>query len=189
MTAGDRIRAAALALFDRDGVERTSVAAIRARADVSNGSFFHAFPTKDALAADLYLAIVADYHAAFATPLGTERAAPDMIAGLLEAHLDWVAEERPKAKFLFEQARAEWLASVREKQAAENERFAAALDGWRLPAVDAGDLVPMPAAMFIAQLIGPAQILCRAWLSGRSSADPRTHQILLVEAAVRALAR
>lgn len=188
MTTGDRIRTAALALFDSDGIERTSVAAIRARAGVSNGSFFHAFPNKHALAADLYLTILVDYHAAFAAPLGTAKAAQDMIADLLEAHLDWVVKQRPKAKFLFEQARAEWLTSVREKQAAENERFVAALDVWRLPSVDAGKLVPMPAALFIAQLIGPAQILCRAWLSGRSSAEPRAHKGLLIEAAVKALA-
>jgi len=188
MTTGDRIRAAALALFDSDGVERTSVAAIRKRAGVSNGSFFHAFPTKDALAADLYLTILVDYHGAFTAPLDPPGAVCDMIAALLDAHLEWVAAERPRAKFLFAQARAEWLSTIREKQAAENERFAAVLDAWRLPLTDAGHLVPMPASVFIAQLIGPAQILCRAWLAGRSSADPRLHRDLIVKAALRALA-
>jgi hypothetical protein len=41
--------------------------------------------------------------------------------------------------------------------------------------------------MFVSQLIGPAQIFCRAFLSGRDRADPRAETDTLVACAVRAL--
>jgi hypothetical protein len=41
--------------------------------------------------------------------------------------------------------------------------------------------------MFVSQLIGPAQIFCRAFLSGRDLADPRTEADTLIACAVRAL--
>ena len=41
--------------------------------------------------------------------------------------------------------------------------------------------------MFASQLIGPAQVFCRAYLSGRDRADPRGEADTLVSCAVRAL--
>lgn len=54
-TAG-RIEAAALALFERDGFERTTVEAIATAADISPRTFFHYFPTKEDV-------VLADYAA------------------------------------------------------------------------------------------------------------------------------
>jgi len=45
----------------------------------------------------------------------------------------------------------------------------------------------MTPVMFVSQLIGPAQIFCRAFLSGRDRADPRAESDTLVACAVRAL--
>ena len=45
----------------------------------------------------------------------------------------------------------------------------------------------MPAVMFVSQLIGPAQIFCRAFLSGRDRADPRNEADTLIACAIRAL--
>jgi AcrR family transcriptional regulator len=42
-TAREDLLAAGLAVFDRDGFEGATVAAIRTRARASNGSFFHFF--------------------------------------------------------------------------------------------------------------------------------------------------
>jgi hypothetical protein len=41
--------------------------------------------------------------------------------------------------------------------------------------------------MFVSQLIGPAQIFCRAFLSGRDRADPRGEADTLIACAIRAL--
>ncbi|WP_218667988.1 TetR/AcrR family transcriptional regulator [Sphingopyxis sp. KK2] len=178
---------AALELFDRDGTEKTSVATICQRSGVSNGSFFHAFPTKDALAADLFLAILIDYHGEIVAALTRSSDAKAGIEAIILAHLRWVTEERQKAKYLFEQAKAEWLNSIRAEQSAENERFVAIVDGWRTPFVEAGKLRAMPVSIFVAQIIGPAQIMCRAWLGGRSSNEPGRYSDMLVTCAVGGL--
>ncbi len=63
-TAREDLLAAGLAVFDRDGFEGATVAAIRTRARASNGSFFHFFGSKKELAGTLFLEILARYHAA-----------------------------------------------------------------------------------------------------------------------------
>src|SRR5436189_6161691 len=66
-TAREDLLAAGLAVFDRDGFEGATVAAIRTRARASNGSFFHFFASKKGLAGTLFLEIIARYHAAILT--------------------------------------------------------------------------------------------------------------------------
>ena len=52
--AQEAFLAAGLAVFDREGFEDATVAAIRTRARASNGSFFHFFASKKQLAATLF---------------------------------------------------------------------------------------------------------------------------------------
>jgi hypothetical protein len=56
-----------------------------------------------------------------------------------------------------------------------------------MPLVARGELLPMTSALFLSQIIGPAQIFCRAWLSGRDRGDPRLQADMLIACAVRAL--
>lgn len=187
MDAKVRIRSAALKLFNKIGYEATSIAEICRRSKVSNGSFFHAYTTKEALGADLFLTALEDYHAAMTSSLVASPGARAGISAMLHAHLGWVVASEPMARILFEQVRPEWLAHVRDRQSQENERFAAAITGWREPLVKSGDIVNLPQLVFIAQLIGPAQIFCRAWLSGRSAKSPQDHSAQLIACAWRAL--
>jgi hypothetical protein len=45
----------------------------------------------------------------------------------------------------------------------------------------------MSSSLFFSQIIGPAQIFCRAWLSGRDRADPREQADVLIACAIRAV--
>lgn len=187
MSTREAIRTAAIDLFDHAGVEKTSVAAICKKAGISNGSFFHAFATKDALAADLFLSILRDYHDAIGAAITRALTAEAGIAAIIRGHIQWVTGERRKANFLFEQVRAEWLLSIADERLSENERFRMIIDHWRKPLVDAGHLRPLPTAIFIAQLLGPSQIFCRAWLAGRVQSDPAAHLNDLTSCAISAL--
>lgn len=183
----DALLSAGLAAFDADGFDRATVAAIRQAAGVSNGSFFHFFGSKDGLAAALFLQVIRRYHAALLAVLTPPLGAAQGIAALVRTHLDWVVTHRREAKFLFEQSRAEWLVHVREAQQAQNATFRDGIEAWRAPLAAAGALRPLPASVLIAQAIGPAQVFCRAWLSGREAADPREHADALVDCAIRAV--
>jgi AcrR family transcriptional regulator len=179
--------AAGLAVFDRDGFEGATVAAIRARARASNGSFFHFFGSKKELAGTLFLEVLQRYHAAILAAIDTTCDARDGIARLIRAHLDWVVNNRREARYLFEISRSEWTEAVRDVQRMHNSRLAAGIERWRAPLIASGELLPMTSMLFFSQIIGPAQIFCRAWLSGRDRSDPRLQVDVLIACATRAL--
>ncbi len=179
--------AAGLAVFDRDGLEGATVAAIRGRARASNGSFFHCFGSKKELAGTLFLEVLQIYHAAILAAIDPALDAQNGIDRLIRAHLDWVVNNRREARYLFEISRSEWTEGIRAAQRIQNSRFADGIEGWRAPLVARGELLPMTATLFFSQIIGPAQIFCRAWLSGRDRSDPRLQAEVLIACAIRAL--
>jgi hypothetical protein len=113
--------------------------------------------------------------------------ASDGIGRLIHAHLDWVVNNRREARFLFEISRNEWTEEVRDAQRARNARLAEGIERWRGPLIARGELLPMTPVLFYSQIIGPAQIFCRAWLSGRDDSDPRNQADTLIACAIRAL--
>ena len=187
MAMRDDLLSAGLAVFDRDGFEGATVAAIRRQASASNGSFFHVFASKKELAGALFLDVLARYHAAMLAALDPSPSARDGVGGLIRAHLDWVVNDRPEARYLFEISRSEWAEAVRDDQRAENARFSDGIERWCAPLVARGELLAMTPVLFLGQIIGPAQIFCRAFLSGRDRADPRQQADILIACAVRAL--
>jgi len=187
MAMRDDLLSAGLAVFDRDGFEGATVAAIRRQASASNGSFFHVFASKKELAGALFLDVLARYHAAMLAALDPSPSARDGVGGLIRAHLDWVVNDRPEARYLFEISRSEWAEAVRDDQRAENARFSDGIERWRAPLVARGEFLAMTPVLFLGQIIGPAQIFCRAFLSGRDRADPRQQADILIACAVRAL--
>jgi AcrR family transcriptional regulator len=183
----DDLLAAGLAVFDRDGFESATVAAIRARARASNGSFFHFFGSKRELAGTLFLQILQRYHAAMLAAVDPSATGRDGISRLIRAHLDWVVNNRREARYLFETSRNEWSDAVREAQRAQNASLADGIECWRAPLVARGEVLPMTPALFLSQIIGPAQIFCRAYLAGRDRSDPRLQADTLIACAIRAL--
>jgi AcrR family transcriptional regulator len=179
--------AAGLAIFERDGFEGATVAAIRARARASNGSFFHFFASKKELAGTLFLETLERYHAAILAEVQPGLSAREGIERLIRAHLSFVVESRREARYLFEISRSEWTEEFRDRQRALNGRFAEGIERWRSPLVARGELLPLTPAIFSSQVIGPAQIFCRAYLSGRERGDPRQHADQLAACAIRAL--
>ena len=187
MAMRDDLLSAGLAVFDRDGFEGATVAAIRRQASASNGSFFHVFASKKELAGALFLDVLSRYHAAMLAALDSSPSARDGVGGLIRAHLDWVVNNRSEARYLFEISRSEWAEAVRDDQRAENARFSDGIERWCAPLVARGELLAMTPALFLSQIIGPAQIFCRAFLSGRDRADPRQQADILIACALRAL--
>jgi len=183
----DDLMAAGLEVFDRDGFEGATVAAIRARARASNGSFFHFFGSKRELAGTLFLEILQRYHAAMLAALDASPSGRDGIGRLIRAHLDWVVNSRREARYLFEISRNEWSEAVRDVQRAQNASLADGIERWRAPLVARGELLAMTPALFLSQIIGPAQIFCRAYLAGRDRSDPRRQADTLIACAIRAL--
>src|ERR1700691_1430478 len=152
--------AAGLAVFDRDGFEGATVAAIRTRARASNGSFFHCFGSKKELAGTLFLEVLQVYHAAILASVEPALGAQDGIARLIHAHLDWVVNNRREARYLFEISRSEWTEAIRDAQRSQNSRLADGVERWRAPLIARGELLPMTTTVIFSQIIRHAQISC-----------------------------
>jgi AcrR family transcriptional regulator len=180
MTAG-------LQTFQAMGYTAATVEQVRRKAGVSNGSFFHLFPTKAALAGAIFIETLRSYHGALLSALQHDPSEAEGIRDLIASHLRWVAMHRSEASFLFEQSRAEWLSDLRDEQRRVNEELKAGLEAWCGPLVASGRIRRLPMEVIISQLIGPAQIFCRAWLSGRDSTNPMTRAADLGDCAARAL--
>ena len=184
--AREDLLAAGLAVFDRDGFEGATVAAIRTRARTSNGSFFHFFGSKKELAGTLFLEVLQRYHAAVLAAIDTPCGARLGIDRLIRAHLDWVVNNRREARFLFEISRSEWIEAVRDAQQAQNSRLSEGVERWRAPLIASGELLPMAPTLVLqpdhrsgADLLPRLAIGPRPWrseASGRHSdclRDPR----------------
>ena len=76
---------------------------------------------------------------------------------------------------------------MRDAQRIENSRLAEGIGRWRAPLLARGELLPMSPILFFSQIIGPAQIFCRAYLSGRQQSDPREQVETLIACAIRAV--
>src|ERR1700755_3373806 len=85
-----RLLEAATELFAAEGYDAVGVEKLRARAGVSNGSFFHLFAAKDDLAAELLVNCVADYQAAMIAALARCDDAAAGVAAIVRTHIHWV---------------------------------------------------------------------------------------------------
>lgn len=177
----------ALNSFNLVGYEATTVSAICQISGASNGSFFHHFGSKEGLAGSIFLAALSSYHAALVDELPKSPEAPEGIACLIGAHIRWVTEHRAEARFMFEQVRSEWLTPIQVEQQAENMVLAKAIEAWRKPLIEKGELENTSPLPFFSQVIGPAQLLCRMWLSSKADMDPNQQVDFFTTCAVRAL--
>lgn len=185
--ARDRILAAALAEFGEAGFERATVTAIRRRAGVSNGSFFHHFADKEAVAEALYLEALAGYHGEVLAAIEAQDDAGAGLSALVTAHLAWVEAHPDLARFLFARGTPDWTAARAESIGRANRAMLTRFSAWARPHVAAGRLVDWPTPLIVAQLIGPAQIVARAWASGHSPLTPTEAAAPLARAACAAL--
>src|SRR5258708_40009061 len=91
---------AGLAVFDREGFEGATIAAIRKQARASNGSFFHVFASKKDLAGALFLDVLGRDPAAVLTALDPSSSAREGVARLIRAHLVLGAHNPPEGRCL-----------------------------------------------------------------------------------------
>lgn len=188
-TTRSRIIEAALVEFDEKGYEAATVATICGRAGVSNGSFFHAFASKDAVAGAVFLGALGAYHHALIEAITPETSPSEGVAALVTAHVHWVIKNRRSARFMFLHGHHTDAQITRTEQAADNARFRKDLEQWCEPHLRRGALFALPPDVIISQVIGPAQLFCRAWLSERSNESPDKRLPQLIACAIRAVVK
>lgn len=157
---------AALNRFLAQGLSATSLRQIQRDARASNGSFFHHFPSKEALAGAVYVDCVTRYQQAFLAVLGRHADAEATVRAIVAMHLRWCADHPGMARFLITMTEPAVLGAAEGGLAGLNERFATALQAWWRPHAHYGTLRALGPAHSQALWLGPAQELVRAWLLG-----------------------
>lgn len=180
---------AALDLFLEKGVGATTVEELLARSGASVGSFYHQFSSKADVAAALYLETLSSYARLFLAALGKHDRARDGIEGVVRHHLRWT-EKNPKLASYLIHCREPEVAELSEERAQQlNGRFYGEVLKWLRLQVDAGHVRKLPADIYLALWMGPANEFTRLWLLGtdRDSRRIRRAESLLASAAWGAL--
>lgn len=180
---------AALACFLEKGVEGTTMAAIRERSGASTGSIYHLFPSKDAIAAALYLDVLHQYQAGALEELRRHATARGGVEALARYHLEWALAHPDETRFLVTARQVDSVAAAEGRIGEQNRDFFLEVRDWLKAHARAGAIEPMPFEVYAAVIIGPGQELVRQWLAGRMKTDLRAAIPLLAAAAWRAVER
>ncbi|WP_338866581.1 TetR/AcrR family transcriptional regulator [Myxococcus stipitatus] len=183
----EEVLKAALACFLELGFEGTTMAAIRERSGASTGSIYHLFPSKDAIAAALYLEVLGEYQAGVLSVLERHGGAREGVEALVRHHVEWTLERPDATRFLLGARGVSAVVSAEASITEQNKGFFRQVKDWWQAHVRAGAFEEMPFELFLAILRGPAQELVRDWVAGRTKTDLRTAIPVLARAAWHAV--
>ncbi|HZJ28113.1 MAG TPA: TetR/AcrR family transcriptional regulator [Acidimicrobiia bacterium] len=173
-------------LLDR-GYAAFTVASVREELRLSSGSMFHAYPSKAALAAAVYVEGMADYQRAAMAGLAISSDPEQTLRCLIDTHLGWVQDHPGLARFLFSTLPGEVVAEAAAPLAQRNATFYDALDRFYGRMTEAGLMGPLDRRVAHAICIGPAQEYCRQWTRDDHAAAPRELSSVLAEVALAAI--
>ncbi len=159
---------AALSCFSERGFAQTTMADIRRTADVSNGSLYHHFGSKDALAAAVYLQGIIDYQQGVLAALEEETGARAGVEAMVRHHLRWVSRQREWAIYLTRMRHAAFIDEVETPMAEQNRQFMERVVKWFAPHVSSSAIRRVPFDLLIPLLIGPTQEFTRLHLEGKT---------------------
>lgn len=180
----EAIIGAALDRFLTQGVTATTLKEIQRSSGSSNGSLYHFFESKEALAGAVYADCSARHQRAFLAELGRHDDAEAAVKGIVRMHLAWCVENPGMARFLATISEPAILQAAERELEDGNERFSAAVREWWRPHVHYGALRPLTAAQSLALWLGPAQEWIRAWFLGAFDEPPNEGEIeMLADAA------
>jgi AcrR family transcriptional regulator len=179
--------AAAKKLFSERGYDDVSTAEIRAAAGMSNGSLFHHFENKEGIAVAVFVNLVRSYQAEIGEKLRPTRRAAEGIDAFIRTHNLWIESDPDGARILFNGHHPSWSHDALLKIRAENQGFGQTLVDWKNNLEDRDRLNDWSFALILATLVGPTQVMCRAWLSGQSKVPPSENVENLVKLAQKAL--
>jgi AcrR family transcriptional regulator len=184
----DRILAAATDLFISAGVENVSVAEICRAAGVSNGSFFHHFPSKEGLALEITLALRREYWDHVLAAMEPCSSADDGIEGAIRAAFAY-QRDFPDRYRLGRSDDAPWMRGNEQRARDDNAPYRARAARWIAARVADGELPPLLPEIYGALLFGMPHWVARNANSGTAPTDFTAAADQLVQTIQKALSR
>lgn len=183
----DRILAAALELFMAGNVETTSVAEICRAAGVSNGSFFHHFPSKEEVALELTLALRREYWDFVLAALEPETDAMKGLEAAIRAAFRYQAKFPNRYRF-GRSDDAPWMRDNVQRVRDDNAPYRGRAGQWIAAHVASGKLALLLPEIYGALLFGTPHWIARNANAGPSPTDLKEAEDELVRVIQKALA-
>lgn len=183
----NEILAAALRCFDDRGVVNATMEDIRATAGVSVGSLYHHFPSKEAVAAALYVNLINAYKTSLEEALATTSGPRAWVRAIIEHHIRWSMSNAAATRFLLAHREPEVRRLTKPEVAEMNRSLEARLQTWLDDHSRGRRVRRMPADIYVSVLIGPAHAYVRRWVAGSATTSPQDAIEALSDAAWRAV--
>jgi AcrR family transcriptional regulator len=189
VSTDDGVTAAAVKLFGTQGYAATSMEQVRRSAGVSNGSLYHLYPTKAALAARLYSDGMQRCQHGILHAVESASSPELAVRGAVSFQATWVDRHVELARLTYADWHDEVLMAAAPRLDESSRNYMRVVDGWLRRHIANGRLVDGPFAVLHALWLGPTQEFCRQWLGGRSRLRPRQVAEQLADGAWQALRR
>lgn len=171
----NEILAATLDCFVEDGPAGTFINDVCNRAEVSVGTLYHHFGSKEQLLATLHLVTLNAYQAYARPVLEVDPPAREGVVATVAAHLRWLTDHPREAQFLLQQPYVGQRSNLAPAElVAENDAFLVAVRDWLDRHTATGELRPLSFEMVVALLIGPVHHWVRAALHDGRLAEADT---------------
>ena len=173
----------ALLSFNAQGIEATTIEAIRSECGASVGAVYHHFQSKEGVVAALFFAALDDQERLREEHLRNAASAEQGIHALVYSYLDWVEEQPEWARFLFQARSAVSTGPQKTELASRNKALNKKLYAWMSSLSGMEALLHIPAELLPSLIIGPSESYSRAWLSNRVRKSPKHYREMLAKAA------
>jgi AcrR family transcriptional regulator len=162
---------AALNCFLEQGFESTTIEQIRQASGASHGSIYHHFGNKEAIALALYTEGMHEYQADILARLAGQTTTRGGIRAVISGHLEWTAAHPDRALFLTRVGMADASKEASAHIAEVNQEFFRAVHDWLRPFITAGEIILVPAVLYVPLILGPTTHFARHWLAHRMALD------------------
>jgi AcrR family transcriptional regulator len=177
----------ALALFNENGVEATTIDDLRRASGQSVGTIYHHFKNKEGVVAALFFVMFDDQSRAIAERVAGLEDGHAVVEALIAAYTAWITAHPEGAHFVFlardSVAQGPHAADLHERLLARYEPIDAVLAS----DAAAGRILPLSADLIPALVLGATEFYARGWLAGRRQAAPASHAQRFAAAAWRSL--
>lgn len=175
----------ALALFNEQGIEATTIDLIRAESKMSVGAIYHHFENKEGLVAALYMAALNDQGRLRDGYISAAESTEQLVHALVHSYVDWVVGQPEWARFQYQARYAVAKSAFSDQLSQANHARNSKLKEWFEDPIHREAMQNLPLDLVPSLIIGSAESYCRAWLSGRVKRSPDEYREQLAEAAWR----
>ncbi len=166
-----RALVAALALFDAQGVEATTIEQLCEAAGISTGSLYHHFGSREGLVVALYEDLLEQYRTAITAALVRQSGIRELLDAFVTTHIGWAMQNPTAERFLSEHRHHRTLTAVDDQLQGDTADFIRPLLRRIKPAIEAGVLKPLPPELLLSLVLGPVQTWLRLHRAGSSKLE------------------